>query len=236
MLSAWLVARIEYRHRRKRPSGGNIWRLLGIRDFYEGWLYIKGNPKIAYIMLFKTGWCLAGAMNMVLTLFGERIYNFGGRPDIGVAVLFVGRAAGTAFGPIIGRRLVGEDTERGLRAILVAFLIAAVTYACLGLVDHPLLAWLCVFVSHMGGGLIWVFSTVMLQKLVPDSYLGRVLSAELGLATLMISISLYSFSLIAEQPGTNLTELPLYLGGLLLFSCIVFTAFARHPKVKGVTK
>lgn len=47
-----------------------------------------------------------------------------------------------------------------------------------------------------GTGTIWVFSTVLLQLLVPDKYRGRVFSLEFTIATLTQAFSIYFTGLI----------------------------------------
>jgi hypothetical protein len=44
-------------------------------------------------------------------------------------------------------------------------------------------------VAHMGGSTIWVFSTVLLQRHVPDALRGRAFGAELALMTLAMTLS-----------------------------------------------
>jgi hypothetical protein len=54
------------------------------------------------------------------------------------------------------------------------------------------IAALCVMLAHLGGSILWVFSTVLLQMEVPDAYRGRVFAAELALVTATSSISSYA--------------------------------------------
>jgi hypothetical protein len=45
--------------------------------------------------------------------------------------------------------------------------------------------------AHTGGSILWVFSTVLLQRGVVDSFRGRVFAAELALLTLTMAASNY---------------------------------------------
>jgi hypothetical protein len=49
----------------------------------------------------------------------------------------------------------------------------------------------CVLVGHIGGSIQWVFSTTLLQQIVPDQFRGRVFAAEMALLTLILSLSTY---------------------------------------------
>ena len=232
LVSAWFVARVAYQHRSQRPKAGDWLRTIGFRDLYEAGLYVKNRPKVAYTMSIKAGWGLAGAVHLVLTLLGERVYTFGNRPDLGISALFVARAIGTAIGPVLARRWVGENLARSQSVILWGFFLSAVCYLLLGLVESPGLALFFVAVSHIGGGVTWVFSTVILQRLVVDAYRGRVFAAELGLATLLMSASTYVFGLWAELPGLVVSRLPMGLGAALLLAGLIFSALGCHHKFK----
>jgi len=46
-------------------------------------------------------------------------------------------------------------------------------------------------IAHCGGSILWVFSTVILQRSVEDSFRGRVFAAEMALVTLTMAASNY---------------------------------------------
>src|SRR5947208_16216069 len=46
--------------------------------------------------------------------------------------------------------------------------------------------------AHTGGSILWVFSTVLLQRSVVDNFRGRVFAAELALLTLTMAVSNYA--------------------------------------------
>jgi ABC-type transport system involved in cytochrome c biogenesis permease subunit len=46
--------------------------------------------------------------------------------------------------------------------------------------------------AHTGGSILWVFSTVLLQRGVEDNFRGRVFAAELALLTLTMAVSNYA--------------------------------------------
>jgi hypothetical protein len=47
-------------------------------------------------------------------------------------------------------------------------------------------------IAHCGGSILWVFSTVMLQRGVADNFRGRVFAAELALLPLTMAASNYT--------------------------------------------
>jgi hypothetical protein len=77
------------------------------------------------------------------------------------------------------------------RSIGLAFFISAGAYVLFS--QAPNLIWAVPFVllGHIGGAIQWVFSTTLLQQIVPDPFRGRVFAAEMALLTLILSLSTY---------------------------------------------
>ncbi|GAB4375934.1 MAG: MFS transporter [Acidobacteriota bacterium] len=208
---------------RRRPARG--WReLTGLADVAEALSYLRRAPRTAALLLAKPGWGLAGAITLLLTLYGERVYPLLGRPDVGIAVLYMARGLGTALGPVITRRLVPEEPGPLSRAIGASFLLAAAAYAAFAVVEEPALAVALVVLAHVGGSTIWVFSTVLLQRRVPDRLRGRVFAAELGLATLAISAVTFVYGEAIDGWGIGLRPMTLVLAGTLLVAALLWTA------------
>jgi GNAT superfamily N-acetyltransferase len=78
------------------------------------------------------------------------------------------------------------------RAIGFAFILAGIFYVSFGTARSFALALLFLCVAHMGGSILWVFSTVLLQATVEDEFRGRVFAAELMLMTLSMAASNYA--------------------------------------------
>ena len=88
----------------------------------------------------------------------------------------------------------------------------------------------CVVLAHFGGSVLWVYSTVLLQRMVPDEYRGRVLSADLGLATLSISASTWVYGQLAAAPGADLRSLTSWLAvSLVVPTALWLGASGRWP-------
>ena len=181
------------------------------------------------MIFIKVGWGLAGAITLFLTLFGERVYNFGGRPDLGVGVLYVARALGTGIGPLLARRFLTDESPQAMRRLIaLAFLWPLVWYVGFSWLRHPAPAVVFVVIAHFGGATLWVYSTVLLQRMVPDQYLGRVMSTDLGLATLAISTSTWFYGILADAPGADLRVLIRFMALSLLVPTLVWLAAASR--------
>src|SRR4030095_2250500 len=98
---------------------------------------------------------------------------------------------GTAVGPIVARRISGEGKHRMQVSIGIAFLIGGAFYMAFGAASSFVVALIVLGVAHTGGSILWVFSTVLLQREVADNFRGRVFAAELALLTLTMAASNY---------------------------------------------
>lgn len=221
LLSAWFIISMGMTKRKRIKKAFHFADALGFRDMLQGFGYIKGQREVAYTMLLKAGWSLAGSIPLLLTLYGERKYHFGNRPDIGTAFLFACRAVGTGLGPIVAQRFVAPTSWNMHRAIWFSFGLGALFYFAFGTVGNVYLAGGCIIVAHMGGSVNWVYSTVRLQQIVPQDFRGRVFAAELGAATLMISISTWGLGFLAEKSLWQLHHLAFLLAGLLSLTLVL---------------
>jgi MFS family permease len=192
LLSAALIAsiRVPKREKRKRQKI-SVSRLLGIRETIEGIKYVKERPRVLALLLVKPAWGLGGGILTLLAVFGERIFPIGQGAAGGIGVLFAARGIGTAVGPIVARRISGEGEKRMQTSIGIAFLIGGAFYIAFGSSTSFILALIVLGIAHCGGSILWVFSTVMLQRNVVDSFRGRVFAAEMALLTLTMAASNY---------------------------------------------
>ena len=193
LLSAALIASISVQKRRKRERQKlTVGRALGITETIEGIRYVKDRPRVLALLLVKPAWGLGGGILTLLAVFGERIFPVGKSAATGIGVLFAARGIGTAVGPIVARRMAGEVDRRMQVWIGIAFLIGGVFYAAFGSATSFVVALIVLGVAHCGGSILWVFSTVLLQRTVDDKFRGRVFAAELALLTFTMAASNYT--------------------------------------------
>lgn len=173
------------------PTKLTFRRALGISETVEGARYVLRRPRVLALLLVKPAWGLGGGILTVLAVFGERIFPLGNSPATGIGVLFAARGIGTAVGPIVARRIAGEGTKQMQISIGISFLIGGLFYIAFASTSSFLLALVVLGVAHTGGSILWVFSTVLLQRGVEDGFRGRVFATELGLLTLAMAASNY---------------------------------------------
>jgi len=188
--------------------------LTGAADLVEGVRYIRRERHVAALMCVKAGWGLAGGVLLLLTVFGQRVFPIAGGAAAGIGVLYGARGVGTGIGPIALRWILGQHPRTLRRTLGPAFFAVGVFYAALGLAPTLALAAVAVACAHLGGSILWVFSTVLLQLEVPDRFRGRVFAAELALTTLVSSISSYWTAYELDRIGRSPRLLAFVLGVL----------------------
>jgi len=210
------------------PPGGKkqhpTWKsLTGISDLAEGVKYLMNHRHVAALLLVKSGWAFSGGILVVLTYFGEQVFSIPGEGS-GSGILYSIRGIGAAIGPILAWRLMGEGKWAMYRAIAMAFFLASVSYMLFSITPTLWYALPCVFFGHVGGSVQWVFSTNLLQRIVPDQFRGRVFAAEMVLFTLIISLSTY-FTGAALDTDMNPHSVVFTLGSLFLIPGTLWTAY-----------
>ncbi|HAF16009.1 MAG TPA: MFS transporter [Blastocatellia bacterium] len=228
LLSAALIATVRFPKRAPREKSKlTINRALGITETIEGARYVKRRPRVLALLLVKPAWGLGGGILTLLAVFGEKIFPVGNSAATGIGVLFAARGIGTAVGPIVARRISGEGKKRMQASIGIAFLIAAAFYMAFGGATSFVLALIVLGLAHTGGSILWVFSTVLLQRGVEDGFRGRVFAAELALLTLTMALSNYMTGELLDRFGLSPRVVAIGIGAFFLIPGIAWFATQR---------
>ncbi|MGI9069582.1 MAG: MFS transporter [Pyrinomonadaceae bacterium] len=217
LLSAALIASVRFPKRAPRAkSKFTISRILGITETIEGVRYVKHWPRVLALLLVKPAWGLGGGVLTLLAVFGEKVFPVGNSAATGIGVLFAARGIGTAVGPIVARRISGDGKRRMQNSIGIAFLISGVFYMAFGAATSFVVALIVLGVAHTGGSILWVFSTVLLQRAVEDNFRGRVFAAELALLTLTMAVSNYATGELLDRFGLSPRVVAIGIGAFFL--------------------
>ncbi|MBC7930947.1 MAG: MFS transporter [Rubrivivax sp.] len=197
LVSALFIASLRLPRRPPRPKTRlTIAKALGFTDTLEGLRYVWSRPRVLALLMVKPAWGMGGGILTLLPVFGETIFRFGlragGSAAIGMSILYAARGIGTAIGPIVARRVASGSRAQMQLAIGVGFLIGGVFYILFGVSTNFALALVMLALAHVGGSVMWGFSTVLLQSAVEDDFRGRVFAAELMLLTLTLAASNYA--------------------------------------------
>src|SRR6476469_5216224 len=227
-LSAALIAGVRFPRRPAREKGKlSLGRALGITETLEGARFVKHRPRILALLLVKPAWGLGGGILTLLAVFGAKILRICRDDANGIGVLFAARGIGTAVGPIVARRIYGEGKKSMQISIGVAFLIGGVFYMAFGWATSFVVALIVLGLAHTGGSVLWVFSTVLLQRGVEDNFRGRVFAAELALLTLTMAISNYATGELLDRFRQSPRAVAIGIGALFVFPGVAWFVTER---------
>jgi MFS family permease len=170
---------------------------------------------------------LGGGILALLAVFGEKIFPVRGSGATGIGVLYAARGIGTAIGPIAARRIAGESRESMQTAIGIGFLIGGVFYMVFGAATNFALALSALTIAHMGGSILWVNSTVLLQSIVEDNFRGRVFAADFALLTLTMAVSNYVVGELLDRFGLSPRAVTVGIGMLFLLPALLWFSTER---------
>ncbi len=192
LLSAFFINRISVRFESGSPEQPLLKGITaGFADIVDGFAYIKARPGVLAAILVKSAYGLGGGVILLLSVFGERIFPLMGSGAAGIGALYAARGIGAGLGPVVARRLAGEKRQALQNSIAAGFFLTGLFYVAFGQAKAFLPAALALMIAHMGGSILWVFSTVLLQRDVPDEFRGRVFALDLVLFSLGFAVSNY---------------------------------------------
>jgi MFS family permease len=231
LISAIILLKLDLPHTPIKQKEKPTWKeYTGFTDLREGIKYVAHHKEVATLLLVKSGWALAGGILVLLTVFGEQVFSTGGQGGKS-GILYSIRGIGAAIGPILAWHYLGETKRAMYRAISLSFFIASGAYILFS--QAPTLAWAipCVLLGHIGGSIQWVFSTTLLQQIVPDQFRGRVFAAEMALLTLVLSLSTY-FTGLGLDHGLDPRLITLRLALIFLLPGTFWMVYLHMTKSK----
>jgi MFS family permease len=150
-------------------------------SFREGIRYIRRTPSILSTLLVKgaTGFFSA---DTVMAVLATQVFVLGAKGEISLSIMYSVFGVGAFLGPIVLNRY----DQGGSLGRLRQFILWGFVANCLGwlvMSGSPTLLIFCVgiFLRGIGGSVNWTFSSVMIQKIAPDAYLGRMFSLDFAI-------------------------------------------------------
>jgi predicted MFS family arabinose efflux permease len=234
VLSAALLARMRFEEPHAdaaRPLRASD--LVDYRPVWEGFRYLRSDPRLLATVFVKGGIGMLGAHNVVLPVLGSRVFPVhlegatGERGAmLGMSLLLSARGVGALLGPLVAGLWARDRQPRLRRGIVAGFVAAAIGYLALGAAGSLAAALAAVVAAHAGASTNWVFSTTLLQQYTEDRYRGRVFAADLGICMLAISASSYLAG-IAIDSGIPPQRLAAGIGLLMAVPATLWTLALR---------
>lgn len=236
VLSAWFIHQITGPTRRDEPTGEQ----RGLLDFVDGLRYLRSRRFILVISLVKTGAALIwGGINVLEIPMATNVFPIGASGAITLSIFYAINGVGSGLGPIMARRWIGDSRKATMWAITGSFILLTVGVYWLGVAGSLPEAVAATLTRTLGGGVLWVFSSALLQTLVEDRFRGRVFAFEFAMFTLAQSVATIWAGVAQDQLGLSVRQVLLTLSGVaLVVTCgwIIFqTALARRAALQPST-
>jgi predicted MFS family arabinose efflux permease len=165
----------------KEHREGSVW---------EGIQYIRTHPATAATMLVKLGGNI-GSFDTLLVLYATSLFVVGENGSISTGLLYTAFGLGAVLGPLIIDRFNDQSVRQMRRLISVGYALIALGLFLMAGAPVFIAAFGAVIVKAMGSSVYWTYSSVILQKTVPDRFLGRIFAFDLAgfqLATVLSTI------------------------------------------------
>jgi len=211
VLSAYFISRVVVGRAAGQPAApAEASAPAGRFAFLDGFRYLWREPFILGIALAKAGGSLVwGAINVLEIRYAYDLFPLPGAGQLGIAdagtatlgLIYVLAGVGTGVGPLVMRRWLGDAPRRLVAGVTLGYVAMTVGTAWLATVGGVGGLLLATVVRTLGTGTLWVFSSALLQTIVPDRYRGRVFSFEFAALTLTQSISTLAAGAMLDRGG-----------------------------------
>ncbi len=172
-----------------------------VTDFMNSLRYVRQRPAIATTLLVKGGSSL-GSMDTLMIIYATTLFVIGEQGAVSLGILWGAFGLGAVMGPLIFERFNDGSIPRMRRFILIG--LAVITLGWLIFASAPVLA-----VAALGllvkaiGGTNWTYSSVILQKLVPDDYLGRIFSLDMIVFQASLVVGIIVTGMVIDAVGSE---------------------------------
>ncbi|HZR29560.1 MAG TPA: MFS transporter [Terriglobales bacterium] len=227
--SAFLISRMRFNEPHTESLAPLRWRdLINYSPMIEGVRYVRQQARLATAVFVKAGLGVTGASWIIFPILGKYIFPVTGHgidPErgavLGMSLLMGARGLGALIGPLALAPWAQQKPQRLRLGIMAGFLLYGSGYIALKFIQHAHLAYMVVTISHMGGAMVWVFSTTLLQLMTADKFRGRVFAAELGFCTIVLGVTAYLAGLFIDH-GIDVRTVALATGVLTILAGVVW--------------
>ncbi|DBB14556.1 TPA: hypothetical protein ACH3X3_004830 [Trebouxia sp. C0006] len=167
----------------------------GMVSLKEAAVYIskRENRHVGVLCFIKFSGALAwGAADILQVKYSEMpsMQTLGDGPQT-LGFVFAAVGVGCFFGPIFFNYFTPPRKPQLLRSTAASFYCFVVGYLLLVFAADIKLLLVSTVVRSAGSAVLWIYSTLMLQYIVPNQLLGRVMALEMALFTVRLTVSQY---------------------------------------------
>jgi Transmembrane secretion effector len=193
--------------------------------FTQALRYLRREPATGAALLGKAMNGIAVA-DSFMVIYGTRVFVSGAGGSFSLGALYASFGLGALVAPM-ALNLLNDGSSSRMRSLIAAG--AALLAAGLLLLSRaPSLGVACLGIGlrGMGGSTVWTFSTIILQKNVPQRMLGRVFALDFALAQLVAVVFALGWGVVIDTVGVRPAVLA--AGGLALLPALFWSLGLRR--------
>ena len=206
-----------------------------MRQYFNGLRYLRAHLDVLVVALQKASMALflATAFQVIQVAIAQQVFIVGQGGGISMGLMFGLTGVGSGLGPIVARKLTGDDPRSLKEGIAYGYVIAIAGI----MVTAPLLSLETVllgsFVRSIGSGIIWVFSTHLLLQMAPDEVRGRVFASDFMFFYLGSAVA---SSLVGAALDTSLTisSIIWFLAAISVIPTVLWTVWVLKGRRETV--
>jgi len=203
-------------------------------SFREGLRFLRRNRATAVTLFVKFGVSL-GNIDTLMTIFATQLFVLGSGGQLSLGIMYSAFGVGAIVGPLLLNRFNDGSVSVMRRLIIVGFIWTTLGWIVLGSAWSLVIVCFGLFLRAMGGSANWTYSTVMIQKLVPDSYLGRMFSIDMGLFYLSTVLSTLTHGKLIDVLGSqNIRLIAFGTMGVSLIPLLAWVLLTRRWERKSI--
>ena len=223
LVSALLIASIRTRAERVEPAAAVTRQGQGLR---EGLGYLRRSPATLAVLLVKSGISL-GNIDTLMIIYASRLFIMGEDRSTPLSIMYAAFGIGAVTGPLL-LNLFHDGQVRALRRLIrVGFLFMTLGWLVMGSAGTLPLVAVALALRAMGSSVCWTYSSVIIQKSVPDRMLGRMFSLDMTSFLFVGAVSILLTGMLVDWIGVEevrtvvllmalISLLPLVLWGLVV--------------------
>ena len=195
-LAGFLISRIDVPPKQAHVKLDDVDRQES-GSFWDGLRYMRRNPAVTAVLTVKGGGSLGNA-DTIMTVYATQLFIIAGSGQLSLGIMYSAYGLGAILGPLILNRFNDGSILRMRNLIIIGFIWSALGWFILGITAT---LWLVAFafgVRAMGGSANWTYSSVIVQKSVPDQYLGRVFAMDLAIFQLVTVVSAVAHGFVID--------------------------------------
>ncbi len=159
-----------------KPAESGAATELGFRD---GLRFIARRPATAATLLIKLGGSI-GSVDTFMAIYATKRFVIGENGTGSLGIFYAAFGIGAVISPLILNRFNHDSVRVMRRYISLGYACITLGWFLFGGAPTLFLATLGILVKAMGTSIYWTYSSVILQKTVPDKFLGRLFALDMA--------------------------------------------------------